>query len=187
MSSFISTGNWNPGSATGLNVGVSISPSPMIIAAGFYKAGSSMRGVRAPLSDTVEKVMTGERGAIARTFRQQGNPANSWHPLSERSRTARSKAGFGPSRPILMRTKALYRAAIAKARWDYRSTPREGVAYVKSFPAHVPQAASMHFGHAPHGIPARPFMVIGAQDEARMGRQFGRWVDNRLKRDMALR
>ncbi len=184
-------GAFGAGSTAGMKMNmtaeVDFSPSIFLIQKGLKEATSS-RLIGRPLWDAINDVMI---PSLAKNFDQGGRPTP-WKPLRVRTMIMRAKQGWPQEAPILMRTRKLRNAALAKARWSV--DPVKGEAVYGKFPqkawyARIHQGGFVGFmgggefaGTQP--IPPRPFAVVQEQDMTDIEEVFRRWLSKKLERNI---
>jgi len=141
-------------------------PSMTSMAARTALFAADIRSFREPLNRSVREVMI---PSIQENFDAEGRPP--WQELAEGTISQR-----GAAHPILQRSGALRRAAIALARWAIDS---ESAVYIASS-GPVAYAAIHQFGGG--DIPARPFVGMQPEDEEKIDRVFSTWIGERLVR-----
>src|SRR6266536_4889488 len=90
---------------------VEITPDPKKVARGFIRAGLEMRNLRAPLEQSVRRVVI---PSIQENFFEGGRPK--WDPLSDETLQRRERQGTGDA--VLHESGTGERHALSRARWN---------------------------------------------------------------------
>jgi phage gpG-like protein len=138
-------------------------PAISIIAGKLETFGASIQDFTEALEDVIEKVMI---PSFQTNFAVGGRPP--WEPLSD----AYSERKSGGS--ILVLSGALRGAATSRDIWTVDDT----AAWIDGLPEDVWYGMVHQDGSAT--TPARPFILIQPEDEAKIEEVFGEWLDRKL-------
>lgn len=143
-------------------IGITVVPFGLTgLIAEFARARHKMEDNRIPFQRAIEKIVV---SSITETFTTGGRPER-WAPLNET--TVRIKGNNQP----LIASGALFAAATDPKNWEVTKdsasfTLPEDVSY-----------GNIHQEGAPNaGIPARPFMMLQAEDMDRIAKVFDEWI-----------
>ena len=180
-------------------LGLTMYPNPFLMAGQYEALGITIRSFREPLKRCVQQVVI---PGIKNNFDTEGNNVGGWVELAPTTEEQRISQGYDPQYPILQRTKKLYRASQALARW----TLTKDKAYVgpDAFATIAPYATVLQNGtsvtntvrtpatlvaaglaedkettYEDVSLPARPFMMINPKDQPKFDQIFARWFQER--------
>jgi phage gpG-like protein len=145
---------------------VEITPKPRKVGAQFIRAGAELTNLRAPLEQSVRRVVI---PSIQENFFQGGRPQ--WEPLSDETISRRERESTGET-PLVESGRGETHA-LSRARWRITRNSAE-------YPANWPSSSSyMKFQQTgAEFLPARPFATIQDEDLTGIEREFGRFLDH---------
>lgn len=134
-----------------------------------------------PAAGDVARVARAIRAEFARNFTRQGSQRGPWAALAPRTVRERRRLGYGPTRPILIRSGRYYRAAAVEGApghvVEFRSTGRGWALAVGSDDA---RARWLEFGT--RRMPARPVAALDTGQERRIGAEIEAMVQDIVRR-----
>jgi phage gpG-like protein len=157
--------------------GVTVTPSLNVVTLGLNRYSGRLRSVRPALREAVDTVI---RDRIESNFAREEAAGTPWAGLGTRALDERERGGYGDG-PILQRRGRLKRQALMKGIWTFQG--QEGFAYVSAGAFRTAPYGPFHqTGYRGQGgdVPARPFLIINAQDVEKIQQIIERYVVGRV-------
>lgn len=159
-------------------VTIDVEPPMETIEADLAAIGRDLSNMRTPLTTAIKTVLI---PSIRENFMSSGRP-DRWEPLADATIEKRQRTGTGNT--ILMETGRLMEGATQFARWDVGTNE----AHISNWNQDIAMKAAVHQGGAvatgrtrTADIPARPFLLIQAEDSDKIEEIFLTWMELRAR------
>lgn len=124
-------------------------------------------------------VEQGVRAGFAANFNAQGVVGGSqWAALAPRTQVERSRLGFGPTYPILIRTGRYQRSWTRVGGFTELTYQANGGGWTFGVGSNDARGFPLEFGARGRNLPARPVRLLDFRGEQAIAASLQAWVDN---------